>query len=304
MNLFNFRLRRAQFRCLRTALTHYENFFVLGPLTPLRLIPHIAALYAFSRHADDLADETEDPTEAARKLEEWRAELKRALNGEPTHPITFALKSTADRFRLPESLFFDLLDAFKQDTAVSRFRTFSEVRDYTRRSADPVGRLVLRLYGYDDPELDVLSDRLCTGLQLANFCQDVGEDAERGRIYIPLDECRNFDVDPVEILERRSSPRMERLLHFQNVRAYKYLLGGLPLAERLKGRLKISVRLFALGGLRILEKLRDDPQAALYRRVTLTGSEKRGTLLASLSRPRRLLQSAERAFQLSSNSLL
>ncbi len=270
----------------------------------MRLSPHIAALYAFSRYADDLADVTQDSAQAAQKLDEWRAELQNTLRGEAHHPITFALKFTIERFNLPASLFFDLLDAFKQDTAVSRFSTFSEIRDYTRRSADPVGRLVLRLYGFDDPELDALSDRICTGLQLANFCQDVGEDAERGRIYIPLDECRNFDVDPAEILERRSSARMERLLHYQNVRAYRYLLSGLPLAEKLKGRFKISVRLFALGGLRILEKLREDPQAALYRRVTLSGGEKRRVLIASLSRPRRLLQSAERSLQPQSNSLL
>jgi len=285
MGLIDLKLRSAQLHCIRKALSHYENFFVLGPLTPVRKLPHIAALYTFSRHSDDLADEIEDNAEASRQLEQWRESLKNSLDGQIDHKILRALKATVDRFDLPTDLLFDLLSAFKQDVTVNRFETFNDVRDYTRRSADPVGRLVLRLYGYDDPELDDLSDNICTGLQLANFCQDVGDDARRNRIYIPLDECKNFDVDPIEIMDCTSSARMERLLHYQNVRAYKYLRAGLPLAEKLKGRLKIAVRLFALGGLKVLENLRLDPQAALYRRVAVSSGQKLNMLASSFKKP-------------------
>lgn len=282
MSLSSFKLRRAQLHCIRTALSHYENFFVLGPLTPLRFVPHLAALYAFSRYADDLADESADSREAALQLAAWRQELQSGLDGHPQHRIIAALCSTVERFNLPPELLFDLLSAFEQDLTVTRFPTFDDIRDYTRRSADPVGRLVLRLYGYRDQELDALSDQICTGLQLANFCQDVRNDARRGRVYIPLDECRRFDVDPIEILDRVPSPRLERLLHFQIVRAYKFLLAGLPLAERLRGRLKMSVRLFGLGGLQILDDLRKDPLAVLYSRVRLNSRRKISALFSAL----------------------
>lgn len=276
------RLRRAQLHCIRTALSHYENFFVLGPLTPWRLAPHLSALYAFSRHADDLVDENADLREAARHLADWRAELRSCLDGNPNHPITRALSFTVDKFSLPHQLLSDLLSAFEQDLTVTRYPTFDDLRNYTRRSADPVGRLVLRLYGCNDPELDAMSDSICTGLQLANFCQDVGEDAERNRIYIPLDECGRFDVDYVEILDRIPSPRLERLLHFQIVRAYRFLVAGLPLAERLRGRLKMTVRLFAIGGLQILDNLRLNPLLALHRRVKLSSRQRVSALLSSL----------------------
>ncbi|MBU0519616.1 squalene/phytoene synthase family protein [bacterium] len=283
--MIDLKLRSAQLHCIKTALTHYENFFVLGPLTPIGKLPHVAALYAFSRHSDDLADEIVDETEAAAQLNQWQDSFQDSLNGQVDHKILRALKATIERHNLPTDLLIDLLSAFRQDLSVNRFDTFEDVRNYTRRSADPVGRLVLRLYGFDDPELDELSDHICTGLQLANFCQDIGDDAQRNRIYIPLDECKSFDVDPIEIMDCTPSARLERLLHYQNVRAYKYLTAGLPLAEKLKGRLKVTVRLFALGGLQVLENLRRDPQAALYRRVSVSSKQKLNMLVSSLKRP-------------------
>ncbi|TKJ36943.1 squalene synthase HpnC [candidate division LCP-89 bacterium B3_LCP] len=282
MGFVKFKIRRAQLHCIRTALKHYENFFVLGPLTPPRLVPHIASLYAYARYADDLADESDDPKNALHELDVWQQDLKDGLQGDPHHPIILALCNSVQKYQLPDKLLYDLLIAFKQDLSVTRFETFDLVRDYTRRSADPVGRLMLKIYGADDPELSELSDNICTGLQLANFCQDIGEDALRDRIYIPLDECRRFGVDIVDILDRKSSPKLEGLLRFQIVRAYRFLLAGLPLAERLKGRLKISVRLFTLGGLQILEILERDPLAALYRRMKLSPKQKMKAVLTSL----------------------
>ena len=269
-------------RCTRLALGHYENFFVLGPLTPPRLVPHLAALYAFCRHSDDLADEPqEDASDQAtllRRLDDWQEELRESLTGSSRHPILRSLAYTSAKFDLPHHLFFDLLSAFRQDLTVLRYETFADLRDYSRRSADPVGRLVLRLYGYDDPGLDALSDSICTGLQLANFCQDIASDADRGRLYIPLDECRMFEVDFVHILDRKSSPALEKLLHYQIVRAYKHLQAGSGLPSRLEGKLRSSVRLFIHGGFQILANLQRDPLAALRGRVKLGAKQKWATL--------------------------
>jgi squalene synthase HpnC len=263
-------------------LRHYENFFVLGPLTPVRLIPHLSALYAFCRYSDDLADEIGDRDEAAGRLSEWEEELRRSLAGEAMHPITRALAKSVAQFRLPAEPLFDLLSAFRQDLSVTQFPTFEYLRNYTRRSADPVGRLVLRLYGYDQPELDALSDSICTGLQLANFCQDIGDDSRRGRIYIPLDECVQFDVDPDEILSLNPSVKLEKLLRFQIVRAYKFLQAGASLPEKVDGNLRISVRLFLAGGMRLLANVQKDPLAVLRRRVRLNPWQKLATLRVAL----------------------
>ncbi len=287
-------LRGAQLHCLRSALSHYENFLVLGPLTPLRLVPHLSALYAFCRYSDDLADEIQDPAEAQLKLDNWTEELQRSLDGHPGHPITRALSWTAARYDLPPDLFFDLLSAFRQDLTVHRFASFTDLRDYSRRSADPVGRLVLRLYGYAEAELDALSDAICTGLQLANFCQDVGSDARRDRLYIPMDECMQFGVDPDDILNGNFTPALDRLLRFQIVRAYKFLNAGASLPDKLPGKLGISVRLFLLGGLAILGQVQKNPQAALSHRVKLNPFQKLGTVVRSFRpiRPKLILTPA------------
>ncbi len=248
----------------------------------MRLIPHLAALYAFCRHSDDLADEIEDRDEAARRLSEWEEELARSLAGEASHPITRALAKTVAQYRLPVAPLFDLLSAFRQDLSVTQFPTFEYLRNYTRRSADPVGRLVLRLYGYDQPELDALSDSICTGLQLANFCQDIGDDSRRGRIYIPLDECVQFDVDPDEILSLNPSSNLEKLLRFQIVRAYKFLQAGAQLPEKVDGNLRICVRLFLASGMSLLANVQKDPLAALRRRVRLNAWQKFTTLKVAL----------------------
>jgi len=278
----DFALRRAQFRCLRLALGHYENFFVLGPLTPPRLVSHLAALYAFCRYSDDLADEPpqdlSDQAARLRRFDAWQDELREGLKGSSRHPILRSLAYTAAKFDLPHQLFFDLLSAFRQDLTVLRYETFADLRDYSRRSADPVGRLVLRLYGYNEPGLDALSDSICTGLQLANFCQDIANDAERGRLYVPLDECRMFEVDFVHILDCKASPALEKLLHYQIVRAYKHLQAGSDLPSRLDGKLRASMRLFLAGGFQILEILQRNPLAALRGRVKLSAKHKWATL--------------------------
>ena len=176
-------LAEAYAHCENIARAHYENFPVASKLLPARMRPHIAAIYAFARAADDFADEPGlDDAERLRRLDDWQ----RRLHAPPgSDPVFLALAQTAKEHRLPASLFEDLLSAFRQDVTTKRYERWADVLDYCRRSANPVGRLVLRVAGYDDPRLDRASDALCTALQLTNFWQDLERDWAIGRVYVP-----------------------------------------------------------------------------------------------------------------------
>jgi phytoene synthase len=182
-------LRAAYGECERLAQRHYENFPVASRLLPARMRPHIAAIYAFARTADDFADEPGIPDdERLRLLEEWGALLKGDLK-QSAVPAFHALHHTIATCNLPVELFEDLLSAFRQDVTKHRYATWTDVLDYCTRSANPVGRLVLRVAGHDDPGLDHASDAVCTALQLTNFWQDLELDWRHGRLYVPLDDC-------------------------------------------------------------------------------------------------------------------
>ena len=196
-------LQAAYDACARDCRAHYENFPVASMLLPRRMRPHVAALYAFARAADDFADEGDrSADERHRLLDGWHARLLEAVagatstiqrapeSGEPDHTreIFLALGATIRRLQLPPALLEDLLSAFRQDVTVTRYATWPALFDYCRRSANPVGRLVLRIAGYDDSELDEWSDAICTALQLTNFWQDLKSDCDRGRIYLPREE--------------------------------------------------------------------------------------------------------------------
>ena len=177
--------------CERLARTHYENFPVASRLLPARMRPHVAAVYAFARLADDMADEGDRPAaDRLADLDAWDACLNAAAlgavqRGEPHAEVFLALRHTIEECRLPVQLLHDLISAFRQDVTVTRYATWDEVMDYCRRSANPVGRLVLRIAGYDRPELDAASDAVCTALQLTNFWQDLEIDWAKGRLYVP-----------------------------------------------------------------------------------------------------------------------
>ncbi|MDP2390893.1 MAG: squalene/phytoene synthase family protein, partial [Acidobacteriota bacterium] len=180
-------LQQAYAACQRLAESHYENFPVASRLMPARLRPHVAAIYAFARTADDFADEPgREPEERLRLLEEWR----RKLYEPPVDDTFIALHDTIERFDLPIGLFEDLISAFTQDVSTTRYASWNDVLDYCRRSANPVGRLVLRLSGYRDEALDRASDAVCTALQLTNFWQDLAIDWPRGRLYVPEETWR------------------------------------------------------------------------------------------------------------------
>jgi squalene synthase HpnC len=253
--------------CTRLARAHYENFPV-GRLVPRKMRPHVHAVYAFARYADDLADEgyagsakgtgardIMTPNERLAALEDWERQLVSPPGTPGLHFIFIALHETIRELDLPRSLFTDLLSAFRQDVVKSRYANFPEVLDYCRRSANPVGRLVLLLHGIRVEELHVLADHICTGLQLANFWQDVGVDLEKDRIYLPADDRASFDVTEEDLFARRAHHSYRKLLKFQVDRAQDIFNQGKPLTRKLRGLLRLEIRLTWLGGTRILRKI-------------------------------------------------
>src|SRR5437660_1134038 len=183
---------RAQAYCARLARSHYENFSVATLLLPRRLMPHFYHIYAYCRWADDLGDETGGGPLALDLLQWWREELLRCYDGKPRHPVMVALRDTIRRFDIPPQPFLDLLFAFEQDQLVKCYASYDQLLGYCRYSANPVGRLVLNLCGSFNAELARLSDVICTGLQLANFWQDVARDLDLGRVYLPEEDRRRF----------------------------------------------------------------------------------------------------------------
>jgi squalene synthase HpnC len=275
------RLADAYIECTRLTKAHYENFPV-GLLVPKTMQKHVHAIYAFARHADDLADEGYDPAELAGKppltekerliaLEQWEAFLI-SKPGSAGLPLTFiALHDTIAKLNLPLSLFTDLLSAFKQDVVKRRYENFKEVQDYCRRSANPVGRLVLLLFGIRDEELHQLSDYICTGLQLANFWQDVGVDLKKDRIYLPKNEQAQFGVGEKMLVPGKvASVEYRDLLKFQVDRTQHIFDQGEPLTRKLRGKLRIEIRFTWLGGTRILQMIRNQNYDTLVRRPKLS----------------------------------
>ena len=239
---------------------HYENFPVASILLPAGLRPAVAAIYAFARTADDFADEgRRPPAERLRLLGEYQTELDRIERNEPTaHPIFLRLRPHIDEHDLPLQLFRDLLDAFCQDVTQDRYANFAELMDYCRRSADPVGRLMLHLFGAATPENLKRSDAICSALQLINHWQDVGIDivkGDNGRIYLPQDEMAHFGVAEESLKHRLASADFCKLMKFQVDRARELMQSGASLGRALPGRIGMEIRAIVAGGLRILDKI-------------------------------------------------
>ena len=246
---------QAEAYCRRLAATHYENFPVLSCMLPRRLRQPFANLYAWCRWADDLADEV-GGDELSTELLAWRGEqLAACYSGNARHPVLIALQATIRQFELPPQPFEDLISAFRQDQRVHAYESFAQLEDYCRRSANPVGRLVLRVCERNDPTLFGWSDSICTGLQLANFWQDVARDAESGRVYLPREDRERFGYTDEALRTRLTNRAFIDLMQFQATRARDYLTAGLPLVEKMSGRMQIVMELFAQGGLRILDRI-------------------------------------------------
>lgn len=239
----------------KLAQSHYENFPVVSWLLPWSLHQHFFNVYAYCRWADDLGDEAGNPQLALELLAWWERELNLCYQGVPRHPVFVALKVTIDEFEIPDQPFRDLLSAFRQDQVVHSYATFDELRDYCRRSADPVGRLVLFLCRASRPETVVLSDLVCTGLQLANFWQDVNRDADIGRCYLPREDRVQFGYSDADLASRTTNPAFIELLRFEVDRARSFLEQGLALPPLLPRAVRMDIDLFARGGLKILQKI-------------------------------------------------
>jgi squalene synthase HpnC len=242
--------------CRRLARSHYENFTVASWLLPRHLRQHFYHVYAYCRWSDDLADETGDPAQSLELLAWWEDQLRQCYRGHARHPVFVALAETIREFQIPVDPFADLLVAFRQDQRVTRYETFEDLLGYCRNSANPVGRLVLYLGRCHDETRGRLSDHVCTGLQLANFWQDVAGDWDRGRVYLPQSSCRKFGYDEADFQRRECTPGFRRLLQSEADRAERFLRDGLPLAEMMPRGLRGDIWLFAQGGLKILEKIR------------------------------------------------
>ncbi len=237
---------------------HYENFPVASILLPRRLRQPVEIIYRFARQADDFADEGDIPdTERLALLDGFRAELARIGNHQsPTTPLFRELSGIVAEHRLPLQLFHDLLDAFSQDVLKKRYANFGELLDYCRRSANPVGRLLLHLYQEATPTNLTCADDICSALQLINFWQDVKKDYAIGRIYLPQDEMAQFNVTEQHISEGRTSAEWRDLMRFQADRAGEMMRRGAPLGSTLGGRTGLEMRMIVAGGHRIIDKLR------------------------------------------------
>jgi len=236
---------------------HYENFPVASWLLPAALRPAVTAIYRFARTADDFADEGDaPPAERLARLDAYRADLGRIAAGRaPDAPALARLAPVIAAHALPLQPFHDLLDAFSQDVVKQRYATFDEVLDYSRRSANPVGLLMLHLFGAAGAENVRRSDQICTGLQLANFWQDVAIDWAKGRLYLPQDDLARFGVSEAQIAAGRVDDPWRRAMAFQVARTRAMLQSGAPLARALPGRIGWELRLVVQGGLRILERI-------------------------------------------------
>src|SRR5574338_124288 len=304
-------LAEAYRACERMARAHYENFPVASLLLPAAMRPHIAAVYAFARTADDFADEGDrPPAEREALLDDWghlldacvkrgQSQLKWGQSPFPdqnseefdsfargvgenfniasleivTVPILWATANTILECNLPLTLFHDLLSAFRQDVRVTRYDTWADLLDYCRRSANPVGRLVLRIAGHTSPQIDRESDAVCTALQLTNFWQDLERDWSKGRLYVPAEDRVNAGAREEDLDARRWTPEWRDALARVASRTRGLFEDGRPIADHVQGRLKWELRLTWLGGVRILDSLERRGYDVFDRRPALSATD-------------------------------
>ncbi len=263
--------------CARQARSHYENFPVASALVPRAMRPHIAAIYAFARTADDLADEGQAAPEARlARLDAWLGLLHRAVaaprGSEAAGSGPAAIVALAESIKtvgLPVVLFDDLVSAFRQDVVKTRYETWDDLLDYCRRSANPVGRLVLRVAGVANETVDRQSDAVCTALQLTNFWQDLERDWRKGRVYVPDADRQRCCARETDLADGRWSPAWRAVMAEMAARTTRLFDAGRPVCDAVSGRLAFELRLTWLGGKRILDKLEDGGFDVFARRPAL-----------------------------------
>ena len=269
--------------CARIAREHYENFPVASWFLPRGRRPYIAAIYAFARLADDMADEgTSLPDDRLKMLNAWEEKLDACYQGKADHPVFMALAETASVKKIPRQLFADLLAAFRLDLTQSRYKTFEDLLGYCRLSANPVGRLVLHVFDDAEEPKMVLSDHICTALQLANFWQDVSVDKLKGRIYIPLEDLERFRYTEDELCRGVEDGRFRDLMRFEVDRTRRLFINGKPLVQLVTPELWFELALTWNGGMAILNKIEQTGYAVLAKRRHLSLLNKLSVLVSAL----------------------
>jgi squalene synthase HpnC len=277
-------LEDAQTWCRTLATTHYENFHVATWFLPKRVRPHFESIYAFSRVSDDLGDEVADTATALRLLGEWRLMLAECYRHPQSsmHPVFVALRLTIEQTGVPQQLFDDLITAFEMDQTVTHHESMESLIHYSKYSANPVGRLVLWVSGYRDEERGLLSDKVCTALQLANFWQDVVEDWHRGRRYLPADAMQRFGVTNEMIAERQFTPEFRAMMVFLVGYADSMLESGGEIARRVDAELGVTLRLFEQGGRAALDGIVAQGYDVLKSRPSVSKATKMRLLAGAL----------------------
>jgi squalene synthase HpnC len=272
-------LADAQAYCGCLARSHYENFSVASWFLPERLRQHFFNVYAYCRISDDLGDEVGNPEASLAMLDQWQGELDACYDGSPRHPVFVALRETVRQFDIPKQPFDDLLKAFRQDQTVTRYETFDDLLGYCRYSANPVGHLVLYLCRYRDAHRQALSDFTCTALQLANFWQDVSDDYNKERIYLPLEDLRRYQISEREISDAHNSAAFCEMMRFEVRRAREWFEQGLPLVAQVDRELAVDLDLFSRGGQEILNAIERQGYAVLGRRPAISKTRKLGLVV-------------------------
>jgi len=277
-------LAEARAWCKSLAETHYENFHVATWFLPKRMRPHFQTIYAYCRVSDDLGDEIGDPALAAALLTQWRAMLDECYDApeRSRHPVFVALAESIKECAIPREPFADLLVAFLRDQTITRYESVAQLEEYSRYSANPVGRLVLYIAGERNPELHALSDSICTGLQLANFWQDVAEDCAAGRIYLPAEEMQRFGVRAADVAAKHWTPGFRALMESLVARTYALFAAGKPICTRVDSELAATLGLFIAGGEAILDAIVKQDYNTLEQRPVLGKATKARLLSTAL----------------------
>ncbi len=253
-------------------------------LLPKKLHQDFYNVYSYCRWADDLGDEIGDTQESLRLLGWWSRELDAMYAGEARHPVFVALRGTVRKYGIPKQPFADLIRAFVQDQTVTRYDNWAGVFEYCVYSANPVGRLVLYLCGYSDAERQALSDATCTGLQLANFWQDVTVDQEKDRVYLPLDLLARNGYSVEDLFARRYDERFRSVMREAVHVARDFFHRGLPLVRMVNRRLSIDLDLFSRGGMKILDKIESRNYDVLSGRPRISKVQRMTLLLGAATR--------------------
>jgi len=280
-------LATAQDYCRRLARSHYENFVVVGVFTPAALRPAFEAIYGYCRWADDLGDETGDTHQSEELLAWWLHQLDALYNphaDRPRHPVFIALEPVVAQFQIPRKPFEDLVSAFMQDQKITRYQDLAQLTDYCARSANPVGELVLRLFGAATPENLAMSNDICTGLQLANFWQDVSRDLDKNRVYLPADSLSRFALTEADLTKKPASKAFRQMLSEEVARTQALFDRGEPLTRKLHGRAGLALRLFHAGGVATLDAIRRADYDVLTRRPRIGKIKQLGLMLKIMGR--------------------